>query len=72
MNRGFWCSGPRIPIVTKFCREGQSRTKMFHANFGVSRFIGLGAVRGTNFGLCLQNVRGLLPCTTVLACDCEL
>jgi hypothetical protein len=53
MKRGFWGSGPREPIVTEFCTEGQGRTKMFHAMFGVSRSIGLGAMRGTNFGLCL-------------------
>ncbi len=53
MNSGFWCSGLREPIVTKFCTGGQGQTKMSCANFGVSRFIGLGARWGTNFGLCL-------------------
>ena len=51
MKWGFQCSGPREPIGTKFCRGGQVQTEMPHANFGGSRFIGLGAVGGTNFRL---------------------
>jgi hypothetical protein len=59
MSWGFRCSGPREPIRTNFCTGLQGWTKMFHAIFGVTRFIGLGAVRGSNFGLCLYNVHGL-------------
>ena len=53
MKWGLQCSGPHEPIATKFCRRDQVQTEMTHANFGGSRFIGLGAVQGTNFGLCL-------------------
>ena len=59
MKWGFQCSGPREPIGTKFCRGGQVWTEMPHANFGGSRFIGLGAVGGTNFRLSLSNKHGL-------------
>jgi hypothetical protein len=53
MKRGFHGSGPRKPISTKFCRGGRVWTEMSHANFGGSRLIGLGAVWGTDLGLCL-------------------
>jgi hypothetical protein len=53
MKWGFYISAPRDSIDTIFCREGQIHTEMHHARFGGSRFIGLGAVRGTNLGLCL-------------------
>ena len=53
MKWGLRSSGPREPIRTIFCRGGHVRAKMSHASFGVSRFIGLGAMRGTNVRLCL-------------------
>ncbi len=53
MKWGFHSSAPRESIDTSFCREGQVQAEMSHARFGGSRFIGLGAVRGTNLGLCL-------------------
>jgi hypothetical protein len=42
-----------------------------HATFGVSRFIGLGAVRGAMFWLGLKTYMTYnnLPSTTVRACD---
>ena len=53
MKWGLRSSAAREPIRTISCRGGQVRAKMSHAGLGVSRFIGLGAVRETNFGLCL-------------------
>ena len=53
MKWGLRSSDPREPLGTISCRGGQVQAKMSHASLGVSRFIGLGAVRGTNFGLCL-------------------
>ena len=53
MKWGLRSSAPREPIRTIFCRGGQVQAKMSHASLGISRFIGLGAVLGTNFGLCL-------------------
>ena len=54
MKWGLQCSGPREPIDTKFGRWGHIWTEIVHANFGVSRFISLGAVEGTNFGLPIE------------------
>ena len=51
MKLGFHYPGPRQPIKTNFCRGGRVGAKMYCTNFGGSRFIGLGAAGGTNFGL---------------------
>ena len=59
MKWGFHYSGPRQSIKTNFCRGGRVGAEMYCTNFGGSRFIGLGAAWGTNFGLPIENVHRL-------------
>ena len=75
MKWGFQCSGPREPIRTKFCRGGQVQTEMPHANFGGSRFIGLGAVGVQILGFPFKTYMAYnnFPSTsTMQACDTAL
>ena len=71
MKWGSRSSGPREPIQTISCRGGQVQAKMSHASLGVSRFIGLGAMRGTILGFAFKTYMAYnnLPSTTVQACD---
>jgi hypothetical protein len=71
MKPGFRTSALYEPTQTNFCTGGQIRTKIIPANFGVSRFIGLGAVGGAflDFAFKTYMAYNNLPCTTVQACD---
>jgi hypothetical protein len=55
----FRSSALHEPTQTNFRNGSQIQTKITHAKFGVSRSIGLGAVRNANFALSHQNVHGL-------------
>jgi hypothetical protein len=67
---GFRSFTSHRPTQTNFSTGGQIRTKIMPAHFGVSRFIGLGAVGVLFFDFAFKTYMAYntLPSTTVQAC----